>query len=248
MKRPTLPTFTKAPKPEDKPPVATPTEAQPKGQKAPKAPKTPKRRISPQGFLLPESYKQKVIYRENLPFRLTLPAFIILWVVVAAITPLWIYAKGARTNAEKFAATIAEQDAKATTRITSLKPVRDKYREIQTLRKQLRVPFTPVLSAIERAIPNGASLLSATWNCDTTSSDEKHKRTATLQLQVYYPEGNDPMLGENNQWPTKLEGLLENTGASPTKAEWGSVTPYQGENPSTGGKVRPLSLSFELEN
>jgi hypothetical protein len=181
MKRPTLPTFTKAPKPEDKPPVATPTEAQPKGQKAPKAPKTPKRRISPQGFLLPESYKQKVIYRENLPFRLTLPAFIILWVVVAAITPLWIYAKGARTNAEKFAATIAEQDAKATTRITSLKPVRDKYREIQTLRKQLRLPLNAIFLTEQASSPQPGTATPPPPTKNTNAQPHSNYKFTTLK-------------------------------------------------------------------
>lgn len=197
----------------------------------------------PQGFLLPKEYKTKIAYEERVPFRLTLPAIIIFWIALGSFVPAWIFAKNEKDYATQIQTLLEEQNIAATAKLTQLKPIRSKYREIETLRKQLRIPLTPILDALEKTIPTTASINLINWTCDTTETVGKQKREATMLLEVYYPATTDPESAENTEWPTKWEELLTGTGALPVKAEWGQTSPAD----NGIGSVRPLSLSFQLD-
>lgn len=224
-----------------------------KDSKAVKAPKKASMDLSIQGFLIPKHYKNLSIYKNHPLFRSTLLIFLLTLVVLAIGGTQWFLASRVKTAALATQTLELEEAQRLQGQTMTLKPIRDKYRELEVLRRQLRVPLSPILDVIEKTIPPQISINRITANAPPIASTESSKRKIQIQAEVYFPEGINAEESTFSKWPETMTKNSEKWGLKISKVNWG---PQRRFNPSPDqakrlgekgpGNVKELAFAVEL--
>lgn len=223
-----------------------------KGAKEKKAAAAPDVRV--EGFLVPEYYRRQAIYKTHPLFRSTLLVLVIGLLVGASGGYQWMLA----SKLKKTVAATQRLEVAESTRLQNqallLKSTREKYRELEILQKQLRIPLAPILDAIEKSIPKEISINDFQMSCQPIASTGATKRQASIRMNVFFPEGIAPTDPAMNAWPERIQEALNATAKGSLRlkqAEWGAqqalVLPKTKRKEEIKGWVRPLSFTIELD-
>lgn len=229
-------------KPEEKESTtATPTKTR-KGKKT----------ISPSGFLIPGFYRRRFFYRHNPVFRGTL--LITVASVLAAGIGIYQYYKATevRKIAIRTEAKLNEEAQRLQIQKIALKPVATKYKELESLQKQLRVPLAPLLDVIEKTISNQISVTRISAGCQPVATGDGSVRRLRAEITVFFPEGVSPVDTALTEWPNKIGKELEKWGLKLNKSDWSAQRPYtppEGSSLLLGqvtGNTRDMILEIQL--
>jgi hypothetical protein len=208
--------------------------------------------LRPDGFLLTPFHRKQSVYKNNPLFRSTL------LIILAAFATVGFFAiQSYKITQIKNIAKEREfreknESNKIQTQTLALKPTRTKFVELDSMRKQLRIPLAPVLDAIEKSIPDALTINRITTNCTPISTTDTQNRKMDVHIEVYFPPNSqqtDEFLGK---WLLKLTNRLLSYGMTTTKIEWGNVRKFSAsleqEKQLKGkiGTIRELSFIVEI--
>jgi len=204
----------------------------------------PKKKKEAQGFLLPKPYRQMMFWRESLLFRSTFLALLLLIVTGFTFLARYYIVDLWRIAATDEYQTALEEADWIKSSLETIAPIRNKFREVETLIQLQPIPFSPVLAAVEQSIPDGISINSMNW--DSSLEDTSNNlvilgqksppragelptvRKARIQMEVYAT----PQWKQDNPntspiaWMEGLEQELENYGLSIIRRNIGNEEPF----------------------
>lgn len=205
-----------------------------------------------QGFLVPKHFRRLSKYRNNFLFRVTS----LLVLLCLAAGALQVYKYTLANNNKRLSAAIQQIELDESTRLqqqaTGLRPIKSKFKELEVLRKQLRVPMAPVLDAIEKTIPEEISINKITWMCPPVAAGGALKRRATIQIETYFPNNINPDDEAVLRWPDAIREKLPDTGLTMGQSDWGPPKKFEPTKEQTikakekFGITRVLTISAEL--
>lgn len=225
-----------------------------------------------QGFLLPKDYKNQIQWKENPIYRATflLLLLTIVWSVVSI--PRWFFSDQWEKAAADLQTTSLNESEWISASLKKIRPIRNKYKEIEEILQYRRIPLSPVLSALQTYIPKNISLNKIEWettlgkttkNLDVTGKRQQDKpqvnttaREATLRLEVYANQNwkNEQKEKSTVGWLINLEKEISKLGIKIKERNIGTETPYivaktSNTNQSTSieGYITPVTLRLELE-
>jgi hypothetical protein len=178
------------------------------------------------GFLLPKNYRKQSFYRNSPIFRGSLLLFIICLLAAADMGYQYYNMREVKQIALDTQRSEESEQTRVQAQAVTLRATGDKYRELSELRKQLRVPLSPVLDAIEKTIPENMSVNKINATCAPVSSTSEMKRKILLTLETYYPDEVSPNDRIYVDWPATLGDRLKDSGLKITKFEWGPQRRY----------------------
>lgn len=207
-----------------------------------------------EGFLVPEFYRRQTIYRTHPLFRTTLLVLVLAVCVGASGGYQWMLA----SKLKKTVMATQRLEVGESTRLQNeslfFKSTREKYRELEILQKQLRVPLAPILNAIEKSIPKEISINEFAMTCQPVASTGTAKRIASIRLMVFFPDGVAPTDPAINTWPEKIQESLTARSKGTLKLrrpEWGAqqnlIIPKTDRADAIKGWTRPLTFTVELD-
>jgi hypothetical protein len=226
------------------------TEKPAKGKKEAAAPQD----LRVEGFLVPEFYRRQAVYKTHPLFRATLLILVVAVFVGISGGYQWMLA----SKLNKTAAATQRLEIGESTRLQNqallLKATREKYKELEILQKQLRIPLAPILDAMEKSIPKEISINDFSMTCQPVATAGSTKRQANIRITVFFPSGVAPTDPAMNAWPEKIQEVLNNTSKGSLRlkqAEWGAqqalMIPGTKRSPEVKGWTRPLSFTIELD-
>jgi hypothetical protein len=229
-------------------------EKKPKEEIKTKKKADPNEQIGFQSFLIPKHYRNQSVYRNHIVFRFSL--FLVMLVILAGLLTFfqWQSSKKATEVLIITQNIETEESGRLQAQSNSLRPVRDKFKELESLRRQLRVPLGPVLDAIEKTIPQEVSLNRFTSSCPPIASTSTLKRKMQIQMEVFFPAGtssDNPIVGA---WPETLAETLQKNGLLISDANWGPEREFKRLNEDSkkrkvtqaAGNSKELNLTVEL--
>ena len=229
-------------------------EKKPKEEIKTKKTEKPSEQIGFQSFLIPKHYRNQSVYRNHIVFRFTL--FLIVLILLTGLLTFfqWQSSKKATEVLVLTQNIETEESGRLQAQSNALRPVRDKFKELESLRRQLRVPLAPILDAIEETIPQEISINRFTSSCPPIASTSTLKRKMQIQLEVFIPlgtSGDDPIIGA---WPETLAETLQKRGLLISDASWGPEREFKRLNEDTKkkrvsqavGNSKELNLTIEL--
>jgi len=222
-------------------------------------PKKPVEKSTPaergvQGFLVPDYYRKQSKYRNDTIFRSTS----LLIVACLALGALQVYKYTLANNNKRISEQTQKMEMDESTRLgqqsASLRPIKSKFKELEILRKQLRVPMAPVLDAIEKTIPEEVSINKIVWMCPPVSATGVLKRRATVKIDVYFPSNINPNDELILRWPDALRERLPDSGLLLSQSEWAPSKKFEPTKEQSikakekFGVTRELTITVELAN
>jgi hypothetical protein len=230
----------------------------PKPVSAPKKEAPPEKTGGVDGFLIPEFYRRQSVYKNNPIFRGTLLAILLTLLVGVAGGYRWLEANKLKKTVDATAKTGVAEATRLQNQALLLKTTRERFREVEGLRKQLRIPITPILDGIEKTIPNDISINSITMVCPPFAAAKNQKRKATVTAVVFFPEGIEPTDPEKTGgWVETLTRRLGENGLIARSGEWGAQRQFEQRKTKemirkkevgVKGWTRELTFTVELEN
>ena len=233
-------------------------KSKPKGLKPLSAKPTPKEdpiQLGVEGFLVPRFYRNQSIYREHPVYKATLLALLLIVLNLTIIgLEYYIDNKNKEVILDTQKIELAEVD-ELQNQTTILKPIRSKYKEIEILRRQLRIPLSPILDIIEKTIPPQISINRINTLCAPIAATPAIHRKTQVQLEVYFPPAVEPTETLTTEWVKNITDKLKDKGLKLMKNEWGiqkkfSPTIEQGKRVKGEelGYTKELVLTIELSN
>jgi len=209
--------------------------------------------IGVEGFLVPRHYRNQSVYRNHPIFRGTL----LILILAIATAGLISYEGLLASQSKKVVLATQELEVAESARLQNqaaiLKPIRDKYRELEILRRQLRIPFAPILDSIEKTIPEKISVNRITSICPPVAATSALKRKNQIQIEVYFPGDTNPTDEELTLWPKTIGAKLKEYGLKMTKTDWGAQKKFIPNTDQekkmkdiTPGATRELTFTVEL--
>lgn len=229
-------------------------EKKPKEETPTKKTAKPSENIGFQSFLIPKHYRNQSVYRNHIVFRFSL--FLIMLTILAGLLTFFQW-QSSRKATEVLILTQnieTEESGRLQAQSNSLRPIRDKFKELESLRRQLRVPLAPILDAIEKTIPQEVSINRFTSSCPPIASTSTLKRKMQIQIEVFFPTGtssDNPVIGA---WPETLAETLQKRGLLISDANWGPEREFKRLNEDAkrkkitqaAGSSKELNLTIEL--
>jgi len=222
--------------------------------KAGKGEKQPTSEAGVQGFLVPTYYRKQSKYRNNPLFRSTS----LLIIACLALGALQVYKYTLANNNKRVSEQTQKLEIDESSRLqqqsASLRPIKSKYKELEVLRKQLRVPMAPVLDAIEKTIPDEVSINKIVWMCPPVAATGALKRRATVQIDTYFPSNVNPDDEVILRWPDALRERLPDTGLILSQSDWAAAKRFEPTKEQEirakekFGVTRLLTITVELSN
>lgn len=226
----------------------------------------------PMGFLLPKNYKMWIQWRENPLYRGTflLVLLTITWGAISA--PRWIFSEEWKKASQDYKATSLAENQWVSDGLAKIRPLQNKYREIDEILKFRRIPLSPILSSLQKHIPKEVSINKIQWesnlkkttkNIDITGrrltqqpdADEIKNtfREAKLKLEVYatadWNRDRSPV-----GWLANVEKDIQSYGIRIANRTIGTEKPFiaSGEIAQKMGKkgagtTLEVTLSLELD-
>jgi hypothetical protein len=210
--------------------------------------------INFQSFLIPKHFRNQSVYRNSSLFRLSLLG-IVLIIAATAYSGALLYTATKTSKTIQLTQNIETEEAtRLQSQSNSYRPIREKFRELEALRRQLRVPLSPVLDAIEKTIPQEVSINRFSSTCTPTASTSTLRRKMQVQIEVFLPlgvSGDSPIIGA---WPETLAETLQRTGLLVSDANWGPEREYKRIAEDTKkkranqvvGSTKDLNLTIEI--
>jgi hypothetical protein len=202
------------------------------------------------GMLVPPYYRSLSKYRNHPFFRVTSLILFATLIAGGLEAYKWWAAKERMKLAETVQRTEIDESTKLQQQANSFKAVKAKFRELETLRRQLRVPMTPLLNAVEKTIPKDLSVTLINWTCPPIASTKTTARKAAIQLNVYFPEGVDSEKQALDEWLKALETTLGEAGLKMDNANWAPPKRFEPTQEQMvkhkGGFGSTRSLNFNI--
>jgi hypothetical protein len=227
-------------------------QAKQTGEADKRSPKVEPAELNVQGFLVPKHYRRLSKYRNNTIFRST--SLVVLLCLAAGALQVFKYTL---TNNNKRISEVTqklemEESGRLQQKAAGLRPIKSKFKELEVLRKQLRIPMAPVLDALEKTIPEDISINRITWMCPPVAAGGALKRRATVQVEVYFPSNVNPDDEVLLRWPDALREKLPDAGLMLTQSDWGPQKKFEPTKEQEikakeeFGSTRMLTLTIEL--
>jgi hypothetical protein len=205
-----------------------------------------------QGFLVPKHFRYLSKYRNNSFFRLTSLIFLLTLIVGGAQLYKWTVAHNNKKVSEIAQRLELDESSRLQQQASGLRPVKNKFQELEVLRRQLRIPMAPVLDTIEKTIPESISINRIEWLCPPMAASDSLRRRATLRIEVYFPHNIDANDTNLISWPDKMREKIGEYGLKIVQSDWGPEKKFEPTNEQKVkakdpfGSTRTLSLSVEL--
>lgn len=232
-----------------------PEEEAPKDDKKGASAPAPAETHKVEGFLVPEFYRRQAIYRSHPIFRSTLLALFLVLVVAGIGGYQWYLASNLKGTAQETQRLVVNESSRLQNQALLFKSTLEKYRELESLQKQLRIPLAPILNAIEKSIPAEISINDFAMTCPPLASIGTARRQASVRISVFFPDPVVPTDPELTTWPEKLQKTLEESSKGTLRIkrpEWGAqqtmLIPKTKRTEETKGWVRPLTFLVELDS
>jgi hypothetical protein len=207
-----------------------------------------------QGFLVPPYYRRQSKYRNGTIFRSTS----LILIACLALGALQVYKYTLANNNKRVSEQTQSMEMDEASRLqqqsASLRPIKSKFKELEILRKQLRVPMAPVLDALEKTIPEEISINRIVWMCPPVSATGALKRRATIQIDAYFPDKINPNDELIMRWPDSIRERLPDSGLLMSQSEWGPPKKFEPtkeqaiKTKQKFGITRLLTITVELSN
>lgn len=241
-----------------------------KKEKKPVHLKKPK--LEPQGFLLPKPYKMTIQWKENPLYRGTF-LLLLLTILCGFISlPRWIFTNEWKKSLQDYKTTSLEENQWVSTGLTKIRPLQNKYKEIDEILKYRRIPLSPILSSIQKNIPLEISLNKIQWESNLQKTTKNidilgkkvvpqlddiqiHNtfREAKIKLDIYATPDWDRKQSPS-AWLANVEKDIKKQGIRITNRNIGTEKPYISPYNTTAksekkadGTTIEVSLSLELE-
>lgn len=221
-----------------------------------------------QGFLLPQSHKLSIQWRVNPIFRATFLVLLLTLLYATILVPRWIFNQEWEKATADLSQTSLQESEWVAASLTKIRPIRNKYREIEQILQYRRIGLSPILSSIQRNIPREISINSLQWETDLskttdnilisgrrvqTPEDINHTaRKATLTMEIYattrWNRERSPA-----GWLANVESDLKKNGIKVIERNIGTERPFvpiggSGERSrGAGGSTLEVTLRLELE-
>jgi hypothetical protein len=205
-----------------------------------------------QGFLVPKHFRTLSKYRNNSFFRLTSLIFILILVISGIQVFKWTVAHNNKRIADVAQKLEMDESGRLQQQAAGLRPVKNKFQELEVLRRQLRIPMAPVLDTIEKTIPDNISINKINWLCPPAAAAGSLRRRATVQIEVYFPSNVDANDASLMAWPERMREKISEYGLKIVQSDWGPEKKFEPTNEQRVkakgplGSTRTLSLSVEL--
>jgi hypothetical protein len=205
-----------------------------------------------QGFLVPKHFRSVSKYRNNSFFRVTSLIFLIALIIGGLQLYKWTVAHNNKRISETAQKLELDESSKLQQQSSGLRPVKNKFEELEVLRKQLRIPMAPALDTVEKTVPDQISINKIEWLCPPMAASGTLRRRATMRVEVYFPhniDANDPNL---ISWPDKMREKITEYGLKIVQSDWGPEKKFEPTNEQKVkskvpfGSTRTLTLSIEL--
>jgi hypothetical protein len=205
-----------------------------------------------QGFLVPKHFRSLSKYRNNSFFRITSLIFVVVLMIAGLQLYKWTVAHNNKRISEVAQKLELDESSRLQQQASGLRPVKNKFQELEVLRRQLRIPMAPVLDTIEKTIPDNISINKVEWICPPMAASGTLRRRATLRIEVYFPhniDANDPTL---ISWPDKMREKISEYGLKIVQSDWGPEKKFEPTNEQKVkakvpfGSTRTLTVSVEL--
>lgn len=207
-----------------------------------------------EGFLVPEFYRRQSVYRSHPLFRATLLIIVTAALIGGVGGYEWLLALKLKKTTMATQRLEVGESTRLQNQALLLKGTREKYKELEVLQKQIRIPLSPILDAIEKSIPKEISINDLAMSCIPVASSNTSRRRAAFRITVYFPDGTSPTNPGMTAWPDKIQKALdENTkGALKlTIPEWGAQEKIHigktKRDEEVKGWTRPLTFTIELD-
>lgn len=202
------------------------------------------------GFLIPESRRRQSVYKHHPIFRSTLLILFMALLMGGFGGYRWHLAKRVVQSRTATQQMLLAESERLQNQNLLLKTTKERYRELDILRKQLRIPLTPVLDAVEKTIPKEISINGFDFRCTPLATTGPARRKGEIALLVYIPNGvqsSDPVVA---QWPEKLFEKMTENGLKGVNPQWGApqelIIPKTRQRPEIRGVTRLLTYQIEL--
>jgi hypothetical protein len=211
--------------------------------------------IGLESFLIPRHFRNQSLYKSHTIFRFSLYLLIFILVVAGIATSKWIEAQKATQVYNQTQNLETEESTRIQTQGNVYRPIREKFKELESLRRQLRVPLTPILDGIEKTIPPEISINRFTSSCPPVASTSTLRRKMQIQMEIFIPntiDADNPIIGS---WPEKLAEYLEKAGLLVSEPNWGNLREYKRLSEDAKrkrvtqmvGSSKELNLTIELK-
>lgn len=163
-----------------------------------------------EGFLVPRIYRNQSLYKSHSVFRLSFFLGILLLATITTCTVQWLSAQTATEINLKTQAIETEESLRIQSQSNTYRPTKEKFKELESLRRQLRIPLSPVLDAIEKTIPPELSINRISVTCTPIASSPSLRRKMQVQIEVFIPLGMSEDNAIVGAWPAALSEFLFN--------------------------------------
>jgi len=205
-----------------------------------------------QGFLVPKHFRYRSKYRNGLFFRCT-SLLLLIGIIIAGIQIYkYTITNSNKSISEEIQRIQIEESSRLQQQAAGLRPIKSKFKELEVLRHQLRIPMSPVLNIIEKTIPENISVNRITWMCPPVAASESLKRKANVQIEVYFPKQVKMDDDSVMNWPNKMKEKISECGLKITQSEWGPEKRFEPTKEQTIrakeplGSTKTLNLNIEL--
>lgn len=208
-----------------------------------------------EGFLVPQAYKHLAIYKTRPLFRSALPLLALTAISAGIFTTQLIQASKLKAEALNTQNLVTQESQKLIVQNATFKQTRDKLKELEKLKQQIRIPTAPILDAIEKTIPNPVAITKLSIYCPPTASTATTPRKATVTLETYFPDNVSPSEEMYQKWPQTISAHLIRSGLIVSNSEWSILRKYisnpnnssaSSKSKETQGRVKELVLTIEL--
>lgn len=205
-----------------------------------------------QGFLVPKYFRSLSKYRNNSFFRLTSLIFILSLLVGSIQLYKWTVAHNNKRVSEIAQKLELDESSRLQQQASGLRPVKNKFQELEVLRTQLRVPIAPTLDTIEKTIPDSISINKIEWLCPPRAASGTLKRRATVRIEVYFPSNIDANDSNLISWPEKMREKISEYGLKISQSDWGPEKNFEPTSEQKAkarvpfGTTRTLTITVEL--
>jgi hypothetical protein len=205
-----------------------------------------------QGFLVPKHFRYRSKYRNGVFFRCT-SLLLLAGLIVAGIQVYkWTIANSNKSISEEIQKVQLEESSRLQQQAAGLRPIKSKFKELEVLRRQLRIPMAPILDTIEKTIPENISVNKITWMCAPVAASGNLKRKANVQVEVYFPKIVKTDDESVMEWPNKMKQKISEYGLKITQSEWGAEKRFEPTKEQAIrakeplGSTRTLNINIEL--
>lgn len=219
-----------------------------------------------EGFFLPKEYKNKVKWKENPLYRSSFLLLLLTLVWIAVSAPRWKFNQEWQKAASDLQRTSLQESEWVAASLTKIRPIRNKYREIEKILQYRRIALGPILASLQKHIPDEISLNKINWqstlekttnNLDVTGrqsratenfSGKRSTREAVLKLEIYAtPKWKEQQKKRSPAgWLVNLDKDLARQGIRIKARDIGTENPFMVETPPGSGQFQAKGYYIEV--